>query len=171
MSDLARQLFPDDIPAKTLGLIVDLDETICTDFSVPILSAIDVLCRIDRQRVTVHYVTARTETSRAGTDRFIMDHKLPGWRNLHFCPSWQGSRRHKTDIHVRLAREHSVIASIGDTHEDEGEAAREAGVAFILVERGNADPAWAALADLIAAAKGFVEGNDSISEHKKVLRD
>ena len=71
----------------------------------------------------VHYVTARTEVSREGTDRFIMDHKLPGWQNLHFCPHWQGSKRHKTEAHARLAREHRVIASIGDTHEEEGEAA------------------------------------------------
>jgi ribonucleotide monophosphatase NagD (HAD superfamily) len=137
MSDLAKQLFSEDLPARPLGLIVDLDETICTDFSVPILAAIEVLRRLDRQKVTVHYVTARTETSREGTDRFIMDHRLPGWRNLHFCPNWQGSRRHKNEAHARLAREHRVIASIGDTHEEEGEAARLAGIAFILVERGN----------------------------------
>lgn len=157
MSNLSQQLFPDDIPLKPLGLIVDLDETVCTSFSMPIHSAIDVLVRLDRRKVKVHYVTARTELSREGTDRFIMDHKLPGWQNVHFCPNWQGSRRHKTEAHARLAREHRVIASIGDTHEEEGEAARLAGIAFILVERGNPEPAWLALAELIVSAKGFAD--------------
>jgi predicted secreted acid phosphatase len=157
MSDLARQFFNEDLPPKPLALIVDLDDTVCVDFSVPIRSAIEVLTRINRQKVTVHYVTARTDISRDGTDRFIMEHKLPGWRNVHFCPNWQGSRRHKTEAHMRLAREHRVIASIGDTHEEEGEAALLAGIEFILVERDNPDPAWLALAKLVAAAKGFDE--------------
>ena len=85
-----------------------------------------------------------------------MEHKLPGWRNVHFCPHWHGSLRHKIEAHARLAREHRVIASIGDTHEEEGEAARLAGIAFILVERGNPAPAWEAVAELIAAANGFI---------------
>jgi phosphoglycolate phosphatase-like HAD superfamily hydrolase len=157
MSDLVRKLFGDDLPMKPLGLIVDLDETVCTAFDVPIPAAIGVLTRLDRQKVHVHYVTARTNVSREGTDRFIMDHKLPGWRNLHYCPNWQGPRRHKTDAHGRLARDHRVIASIGDTHEEEGEAARLAGITFVLVERGNPEPAWLALAELIAAVNGFVE--------------
>jgi ribonucleotide monophosphatase NagD (HAD superfamily) len=157
MSDLIQQLFPDHVSLKPLGLIVDLDETVCTAFDVPIRAAVDVLIRLNRQKVKVHYVTARTDVSREGTDRFIMDHKLPGWQNIHFCPNWQGSRRHKTEAHARLAQEHRVIASIGDTHEEEGEAARLAGIAFILVERGNPEPAWVALAELIATAKGFAD--------------
>jgi ribonucleotide monophosphatase NagD (HAD superfamily) len=157
MSTLAQKLFGDDIPTKPLALIVDLDETVCTDFSMPIRSAVEVLTRLDRQKITVHYVTARTDVSRAGTDRFIVEHRLPGWRNVHFCPNWQGPRRHKTEAHERLAREHRVIASIGDTHSEEGEAAQLSGITFILVERGNPDPAWVALAELIAAVKGFVE--------------
>jgi ribonucleotide monophosphatase NagD (HAD superfamily) len=157
MSDLVRQLFNEELPPKPLALIVDLDETICTDFSVPILAAVEVLNRINRQKVIVHYVTARTNVSRDGTDRFIMEHKLPGWRNVHFCPEWLGSIRHKTEAHARLAREHQVIASIGDTHEEEGTAAKLAGITFILVERGNPGPAWIVLAELIASVKGFVE--------------
>jgi ribonucleotide monophosphatase NagD (HAD superfamily) len=150
------EVFGDDLPAKPLGLIVDLDETVCTSFSIPIRDAVEVLLRLDRRKVTVHYVTARTEISREGTDRFIVDHKLPGWRNVHFCPNWQGPLRHKTDAHTKLAREHRVIASIGDTHEEEGEAARLAGITFVLVERGNAAPAWKAVAELIASVNGFI---------------
>src|SRR5262249_31098410 len=88
MSDLAKQLFPNFISSRSMGLIADLDETVCTNFDLPIRSAVDVLTRLDRQKVHVHYVTARMDVSRAGTDRFIMEHRLPGWRNIHFCPNW-----------------------------------------------------------------------------------
>lgn len=152
---MSELLFNEVRSARPLGLIVDLDETVCTGFSVPIRSAIGVLTRLDRGKVTVHYVTARTEISRDGTDRFIMEHRLPGWRNVHFCPNWQGSRRHKEEAHTRLASEHQVIASIGDTHAEEGEAAKLAGIPFILVERGNPGPAWQALAVLIENVQGF----------------
>src|SRR3954454_17364168 len=135
MSDLARRLFGDDLPAKRLALIVDLDETVCTAFACAIAKAVEVLARLDRQKVEVHYVTARTEVSREGTDRFIMEHKLPGYRNVHYCPKWQGTRRHKAEMHARLAREYQVIASIGDLDEEEGEASRLAGVTFVLVDR------------------------------------
>ena len=155
MSDIARKLFGDDVPARSLALIVDLDDTICTDFDWPIRAAVEVLVRIDRQKVAVHYVTARTEVGRAATERFLEEHRLPGWRNLHFCPNYFGTRKHKTDKHTLLAREHQVIASIGDTDEDEGEAARIAGVPFILVGRDNAAPAWVTVAGLIAAKGGF----------------
>src|SRR5262249_39907058 len=155
MSDLARKLFGDDVPEKSLALIVDLDDTICTGFECPIREAVAALVRIDRQKVIVHYVTARTEVSRAGTDRFIMDHKLPGWRNVHYCPKWQGTRSHKAQVHVRLAKEHRVIASIGDTDEEEGEAARLAGVPFVLVDRERPAPAWEVIAELIMKAGGF----------------
>ena len=43
MPDLIQQLFPDHVSVKPLGLIVDLDETVCTAFSVPIRAAIEVL--------------------------------------------------------------------------------------------------------------------------------
>ncbi|MBN9120044.1 MAG: hypothetical protein J0I06_12920 [Planctomycetes bacterium] len=158
MSDLARQLFG-DVPAKRLALIVDLDDTVCTSFACPLRAALDVLLRVHRQRVEVHYVTARTEVSREGTDRFIMEHKLPGYRNVHYCPKWQAPRRHKAELHARLAREYQVIASIGDLDEEEGEASRLAGVTFVLVDRDNPGAAWAAVAQLIEAAQGFcVEG-------------
>jgi hypothetical protein len=155
VSELARQLFGDDAPAKRLALIVDLDDTVCTGFACPLRAALDVLARVHRQRVEVHYVTARTEVSREGTDAFIAEHRLPGYRNVHYCPKSQLPRRHKAELHARLAREYQVIASIGDLDEDEGEASRAAGVMFVLVDRDNPHIAWAALAELIAAVQGF----------------
>jgi multidrug efflux pump subunit AcrA (membrane-fusion protein) len=53
MSDLARQLFGDDTPAKRLALVVDLDDTVCTGFACPLRAALDVLLRLHRQRVEV----------------------------------------------------------------------------------------------------------------------
>ncbi len=155
--NLARQIFGDDAPAKRLALIVDLDDTVCTSFACPLKAALDVLLRVHRQRVEVHYVTARTEVSREGTDAFIAEHKLPGYRNVHYCPKWQGPKRHKAEIHARLAREYQVIASIGDLDEEEGEASRLAGVTFVLVDRDNPGPAWAAVAALIETVQGFRE--------------
>jgi ribonucleotide monophosphatase NagD (HAD superfamily) len=153
--DLARQLFGGDVPVRRLALIVDLDGTVCTGFASPLRPALDVLVRVHRQRVEVHYVTARTEVSRAGTDAFIAEHRLPGYRNVHYCPKWQGTRRHKTDLHAKLAREYHVIASIGDTDDEEGEAARLVGVPFVLVDRDNPGAAWAAVAEMIETARGF----------------
>ncbi|MCI0702837.1 MAG: hypothetical protein L0241_17285 [Planctomycetia bacterium] len=155
MSDLARQLFGDDVPAKRLALIVDLDDTVCTGFACPLRAAIEVLVRIDRQKVEVHFVTARTEVSQKGTDEFIMEYRLPGYRNVHYCPKWQGTKRHKTEVHARLAREYQVIASIGDTDDEEGEASRLASVPFILVDRDKPDGAWVVVAQLIEAVQGF----------------
>lgn len=155
MSDLARTLFGDDAPPKRLALVVDLDETVLTGFDTPFPCALDVLLRIDRQRVEVHYVTARTEASRAGTDAFIAEYRLPGYRNVHFCPKWDGTKRHKVERHAVLAREFRVIASIGDTDDEEGAAARAVAVPFVLVDRDAPEPAWVLLAELAAAAGGF----------------
>ena len=155
MSDLARQIFGADVPPRRLALIVDLDDTVCTGFACPLKAALDVLLRVHRPRVEVHYVTARTEVSRDGTDAFIAEYKLPGYRNVHYCPKWQTTRRHKAELHTRLAREYQVIASIGDLDEEEGEASRAAGVPFVLVDRDNPDHAWAAVARLIEAVQGF----------------
>jgi predicted secreted acid phosphatase len=155
MNDLARKLFGDDVPEKSLALIVDLDDTVCVGFDVPIRVALDTLARIDRQKVTVYYVTARVEVTRKRTAAFIEEHRLPGWKNLHLCPNHLGSQRHKQELHAKLAREHRVIASIGDTDDDEGDAARLAAIPFVLVDRDNPIPAWYALAELIEAAGGF----------------
>jgi hypothetical protein len=158
MSELVRQLFGDDAPASRLALIVDLDDTVCTGFACPLRAALDVLSRIHRQKVEVHYVTARTEVSREGTDAFIMEYRLPGYRNVHYCPKWQTTRRHKAEVHATLAREFRVIASIGDTDDEEGEASRAAGITFVLVDRDNPFVAWAAVAELIEAVQGFRAG-------------
>src|SRR5437762_6745255 len=155
MSDLARRLFGDDAPAKRLALIVDLDDTVCTGFACPLRAALDVLLRVHRQRVEVHYVTARTDVSRDGTDAFIAEHKLPGYRNVHYCPKWLGTKRHKKELHARLAREYQIIASIGDHDEEEGQAARAAGATFVLVYRDNPALPWAAASRLIEAVQGF----------------
>ncbi|MBN9521286.1 hypothetical protein J0H58_22655 [bacterium] len=164
MSDLAHSVFGDDVPAKPLAVIVDLDDTVCVGFDCPIRVAVDVLARIDRQKLTVHYVTARTDVSRAGTDRFIMDHRLPGWRHVHYCPKGQGSKSHKAQVHVQLAKEYRVIASIGDLDEEEGEAARLAGVPFVLVDRDNAALAWAELERLLEMVGAFVAREASATE-------
>ncbi len=158
MSDLARQLFGEELPPKALALIVDLDDTVCTAFACPITIALDVLRRLDRQKVAVHYVTARPEFSRAGTERFLEEHRLPGWRNLHLCPGFAGSRKHKAEKHAHIAREHRVIASIGDCDEEEGEASRLAGITFLLVDRDDPVAAWVVLTELIEAVGGFVPG-------------
>lgn len=155
MSDLARQIFGADAPAKRMVLIVDLDDTVCTGFACPLRSALDVLLRVHRQKVEVHYVTARTELSRKGTDDFLAEYRLPGYRNVHYCPKWHSTKRHKTELHAKLAREYQVIASIGDLDEEEGAAARAASVAFVLVDRDNPGTAWAAVAALIEAVQGF----------------
>lgn len=158
MSDLARQLFGDDVPPRRSALIVDLDDTVCTAFACPIAVALETLRRLDRRRVEVHYVTARPEASRKETERFLNEHRLPGWRNLHLCPTYLGSRKHKQDKHALIAREYQVIASIGDCEEDEGDAARSAGVPFVLVDRDNPVAAWVLLQEMIATAGGFRTG-------------
>lgn len=161
MSDLARQLFGADVPPKRLALIVDLDDTVCTGFACPLRAALDVLARLHRQRVEVHYVTARPESSRRGTEDFLAEYRLPGHRNVHYCPNWKSSRRHKAEVHATLAREYRVIASIGDTDEEEGEASRLAAVPFVLVDRDNPFVAWAAVAELILAVEGFIVAEDA----------
>ncbi len=155
MSDLARQLFGDDVQTNPLAVIVDLDETPCTNFDLPILAGVELLRRIDRARVEVHYVTARTEVGRKGTESFLEEHRLPGWRNVHYCPNWQGSRRHKIEAHAKLAKHYRVIASIGDSDE-EAEAARLAGIPFVPIDTARHRDGWAMLAELVAAVKGFI---------------
>src|SRR5262245_56270218 len=85
------------------AIICDIDDTICTGFDLPILVACDVL-RALHHSVEVHYVTARPEECRAGTERFLQEQRLPGWRNLHLCPFWRSSREHKVEAIAWLAR-------------------------------------------------------------------
>jgi hypothetical protein len=106
-----------------------------------------VLRQIDRS-IAMHYVTARPEASRAGTEKFILDHRLPGWRNLHFCPAHLSSRQHKIEVMTKLAREYHVLVSIGDHDEDE-HASRQAGVPFVRVSDDNLATAWLQVSGLV----------------------
>jgi hypothetical protein len=136
---------------RTRAIICDIDDTICSGFDVPFRIAVEVLCGIDRA-IEVHYVTARPEAARAGTERFLQEHRLPGWRNLHFCPSWQSSRLHKSETIARLARLFQVLASIGD-HDEEEQASRAAGVSFVRVTDETVEQAWRELARLLSPSK------------------
>lgn len=140
--------------AKRLAVIVDLDETLCTLFACPVAAGVAVLQRIDLQKINVHYVTSRAEASRNGTAQFLEHHRLPGRENVHYIPVYSGSREHKLKLHLRLAREFHVIASIGDSYE-EAEASAAAGVPFVSVDPAKPDDAWGQLAERIAAAGGF----------------
>jgi phosphoglycolate phosphatase-like HAD superfamily hydrolase len=142
---------------KRCAIICDLDDTLCVQFDCPLPAGVACLAALDRA-VEVHYVTARPEASRAGTEQFLVDHRLPGWRNVHYCPSWQSSRRHKAEVMARLAREYRVIVSVGD-HDEEEQASRAAGIPFVRVNGDNDEEAWREVARLIAAAAG--EGGPS----------
>jgi hypothetical protein len=134
---------------KPKALICDIDDTICTAFDCPVAAAVKVLVALDRA-IEVHYVTARPEASRASTEQFLADHRLPGWRNLHFCPSWKSTLAHKTEIMTRLAREYTIVASIGDHDEDE-KASLAAGVPFVRISEDTCEEAWAEVARRVAA--------------------
>lgn len=123
------------------AVVVDIDETICTQFDCPVSVACDTLRAIDRS-VAVHYVTARPEASRRGTDQFLSDHRLPGWKNVHYCPNWKSSLRHKTEILQALAKEYTLLVSIGDADEDAA-ASVAAGVVFLRVTDDAASAVWA----------------------------
>jgi predicted secreted acid phosphatase len=134
---------------RAQAIICDIDDTICVQFDQPIVAAIQFLAALDRA-IEVHYVTARPEASRKGTEEFLCDNRLPGWRNLHFCPTWQASREHKTAVMTKLAKQYHVIVSIGDHDEDEA-ASLAASVPFVRV-RDNRAHVWAEVARLVALA-------------------
>jgi hypothetical protein len=142
---------------RTRALICDIDDTLCVGFDCPLPAAVRALAALDRS-IEVHYVTARPEASRAATERFLVEQRLPGWRNLHFCPTWQSSRAHKAEVIARLARQYRVVASIGD-HDEEAEASRAAGVPFVRVSGDNDEEAWRQVANLVAAAHDKGEGD------------
>ena len=133
---------------KPRAIICDIDDTLCSEFARPIVEACRVMAAVDRA-IEVHYVTARPEASRAGTEQFIADQRLPGRRNLHFCPTWKSSRTHKMEVIQRLAKEYEVIVSIGDHDEDE-QASQAAGVPFVRVCYENLEQTWDHIAELIA---------------------
>ncbi len=136
---------------KRRAIICDIDDTLCVQFDRPILVAVRLLAGLDRT-VEVHYVTARPEASRPGTETFLAEHRLPGWRNLHFCPDWQSSRRHKAEVMARLAKEFDVLVSVGDHDEDE-EASRAAGVPFVRVTDTNLEAAWREVAERVGSGR------------------
>ena len=135
---------------KRRAVVCDIDDTICTAFDCPLAAAVKTLTALDRA-IEVHYVTARPEASRLGTEQFLANHRLPGWRNLHFCPSWQSSRQHKAEVIARLAREFNVLVSVGD-HEEEEAASRAASIPFVRVTDDNAEEAWAEVIRLVTAS-------------------
>ncbi|MEW6209766.1 MAG: hypothetical protein AB1631_15490, partial [Acidobacteriota bacterium] len=121
---------------KTKAIVCDIDDTILKSFDQPIESACRILGALDRA-IEVHFVTSRPESSRANTEAFIEANRLPGIRNLHFCPNWKSSRDHKAHIISELAKEFDIVASIGDADEDEW-ASRQNGVVFIRVTDDHA---------------------------------
>jgi hypothetical protein len=136
--------------SKPLAIICDIDDTLCTDFNHPIRAACRVMARLHRV-VRVHYVTARPEAARKGTEEFLCDQRLPGWQNLHFCPVWQSTRVHKAAVMGRLAKEYNVIVSIGDADEDE-QASRAAGVPFVRITGLNTEDTWKEIAAIVERA-------------------
>jgi len=68
-----------------------------------------------------------------------------------------GSLEHKRRLHGALTRECEVIASIGDSF-DEEQAAAEFGIHFVAVDPCEPTGAWAALAERIAELGGFGSG-------------
>lgn len=131
-------------------LICDLDESLCSEFSVPVRAGCELLRRL-AGKIEVHYLTARSEVSRAGTLKFLKENRLPDADNLHLCPSWKSPRQHKIEVMKRLVEKGRTALSIGDSEEDE-EAAQAAGVPFLKVglERPEAD--WAEVARRLGAA-------------------
>jgi predicted secreted acid phosphatase len=140
---------------KPLAIICDIDETLCAEFDRPLAHACSVIAKVNRA-VEVHYVTARPEASKKGTEGFLCDQRLPGWRNVHFCPSWRSTREHKTEVMCRLAQQYQIIVSIGDADEDE-HASQAANVPFVRVTETNAVEGWDKIAWLIARATQDVE--------------
>ncbi len=137
---------------KRRALICDIDDTLCTGFDVPIAVACRVLTQIDCS-IEVHYVTARPESSRGGTERFLDEYRLPGRRNVYFCPDWKTTRTHKIEVMTRLAREYDVLVSIGDHDEDE-QASQAAGVRFVRVGQDEAEAVEKAWAEIVALISG-----------------
>jgi hypothetical protein len=141
---------------KKRAIICDIDDTVCTQFDCPIPLAVQFLLALDRS-IEVHYVTARPEASRAGTEQFLADHRLPGWRKVHYCPSWQSSSRHKADVIARLAKEFNVLVSVGDHYEEE-QASRDAGVPFVRIPEGDPAAAWIEVAKRIVGSGAMLSG-------------
>jgi len=140
-------MFPRSRRSRQRAIVCDIDDTICTEFDRPITIACEVLRRISHT-IQVHYVTSRPEESRAGTESFIDEYRLPGSRNVYFTPDYKSSLQHKTDVIRRIAKEYDLIASIGDADED-ANAAKKAGVQFVRVRHEHAEAAWSELEEMV----------------------
>ena len=116
--------------------------------------ALAVLRRVNEKKVDVHYVTARTGVCRPVTESFLEVHGLPGRKNVHYCPDAVNSWEHKRRRHEALGREWEVIASIGDSEEEE-EAARAVGMCFVKVDICRPEEAWVVLEEKIAEVGGL----------------
>lgn len=138
------------------ALIVDLDETLCVTFHHPVVKGVEVLRRIDPNRVHVFYVTARTPKSQRGTDVFMLLHALPHPANVLYSPVITSSRDHKLKCHLDLAERFCVLASIGDADE-EAEASAAAGIPFVLVDVERPELAWAEL-EMMLGKVGVLTG-------------
>lgn len=136
--DIAREWLTEH--PRPRAIICDIDETICTDFDCPIAEAVDCLTKISTD-IEVHYVTARPESTREATENFLLEHRLPGWKNVHYCPHWKTTLQHKTEVMQQLAHDFEVIVSIGDYEEDE-QASRLAGIHFVKIERDYFAEGW-----------------------------
>jgi hypothetical protein len=79
-----------------------------------------------------------------------------GSQNVHYCPAYTASLEHKRAQHLSISRRFDVIASIGDSVEEE-EASKIAGIPFISVDPCDPAQAWAAIAERIAEFHGFEE--------------
>jgi len=143
---------------KQLAIVVDIDETICTQFDIPVKSGVGVLRRAGQLGLQVHYVTARTTTCRDATEEFMRAHRLPGNQNVHYCPIQLTSLEHKRRQHEWLSREFKIIASIGDSFEEE-QAAAALGIPFVKVDPCRPADGWATLDDRIAELGCFKPGD------------
>jgi phosphoglycolate phosphatase-like HAD superfamily hydrolase len=139
-----------------LALIVDLDETLCASFHHPVRAGVEVLRRLDAERVHVFYVTARTTASKRGTDVFLLLHDLPHRENVIYSPFTTSSREHKLKCHLDLASRFRMLASIGDADEEE-EASAAAGIPFVRVDVCRPEVAWAEVEAVLIVTGAFTE--------------
>ncbi len=129
---------------KSRALVCDLDGTLFTDFSTPIVEGVQALLSVHHS-IVVHYVTARLEYGRAATLAALDACQLRYRANLHLCPEHLSSLAHKTRVMMRLARNFEIRVSVGDSAEDE-DASRTAGIPFLSVyDRVN----WSRLSEFL----------------------
>ena len=128
------------MPAS-LVLICDIDETICTEFDRPVMIGVDLLRRLAKSQVEIHYVTSRPEETRAATEDFLAIHKLPYSRNLYLCPRHKGALRHKRETTEKIKRESRIVLSISDSEEEEA-ASKEHNVPFLRIDPEDFEASW-----------------------------